>query len=647
MSNLTLEELVQEREWRKIAPNWDTATPDQLLEAFLHFCSKYWWIRHPERGRIKFELFDAQIECIRMWLNERYSIALKARQIGFSTLISTFCFWSTFFYPDRAVVMLSKTERDAVKLLEKAKYGSRFLPDWIKNRGPVMQINQTRMGFTNESYLESLPSASDPARGESVYTVVVDELGLLPNSEEAWAAIEPIADVGGRVIMLGTAHGEGNLFHKLWVGSQNRTNRFKGLFFPWWSGDRDQDWYEVKVRDLPPWQIAQEYPSDPDEAFLRSGHPVFNVDAIKAMEAVEPDRGYLTATLEGPVFNTAPNGPLRIWESPDPDMRYAIGADVAEGLDYGDFSVAQVIEAKTRRVVAVYHARVDADLFGSDILFNLGRWYNQALVGVESNNHGLTTNKALHRVGYTPLYKQRAVNRIGTPQPSEVLGWRTTTITKPLAIDELNKALRDGELAPVRQRHAHRTAWLHPRRRRQDARLPARRPGHGPGHRRPTVEIRVAARVPTGHHTTPRHVRLLREVHVRQAAPNSNRTATDPSSEPTTQGASDNGHRCQNAQAAQGQPQLMEEAVHPATRHPSRHRRSRHRRDADTCLDRSDHRHRRRRCRNRHLHRHQLHRRSHRRHGRRHRQGHHVRVGNLGHLPTRPDSRRDTVGQRA
>ena len=53
--------------------------------------------------------------------------------------------------------MLSKTERDAVKLLEKAKYGSRFLPDWMKYRGPVMQINQTRMGFSNESYLESPP----------------------------------------------------------------------------------------------------------------------------------------------------------------------------------------------------------------------------------------------------------------------------------------------------------------------------------------------------------------------------------------------------------------------------------------------------------------------------------------------------------
>lgn len=445
MSDYTLEELVQEREWRRIAPRWEDATLDEKVEAFRYFCSKYWWVRHPERGRIHFELFASQVEAVALWLQERYSICLKARQIGFSTLISTFCFWSTFFYGDRAVVMLSKTERDAVKLLEKAKYGARFLPDWMKHRGPVVQVNQTRMAMSNESYLESLPSASDPARGESVYTVVVDELGLLPNSEEAWAAIEPIADVGGRVVMLGTAHGEGNLFHKLWVGSQNHTNRFKGIFFPWWSGDRDENWYESKKRDLPDWQLAQEYPSDADEAFLRSGHPVFDVDTLRSLEAVEPMRGRLTMTESGPVFE-AEGGDLRVWEMPQTHMRYAIGADVAEGLEHGDFSVAQVIDAKSRRVVASYHARIDSDLFGSSILFMLGKWYNDALIGVESNNHGLVTNKSLVRVGYSPIYKQRPLNRATNVQASEILGWRTTSITKPVAIDELNRGLRDGEL---------------------------------------------------------------------------------------------------------------------------------------------------------------------------------------------------------
>ena len=66
-----------------------------------------------------------------------------------------------------------------------------------------------------------------------MFLVVVDEIGYLPNSEEAYAAIEPIADVGGRIIMLGTANGEGNLLHTLWVGAQTKGNRYASLFFPW------------------------------------------------------------------------------------------------------------------------------------------------------------------------------------------------------------------------------------------------------------------------------------------------------------------------------------------------------------------------------------------------------------------------------
>ena len=166
---------------------------------------------------------DAQIETVETWLNNRHVVVLKARQVGFSTLIATYAFWLTFFYPDRAVVLISKTERESAKLLQKAKYGYRFLPEWIKLRGPMRTENtQAKLTWSNESGIESLPSASDPGRGESVFLVVVDEIGYLPNSEEAYAAIEPIADVGGRIIMLGTANGEGNLLHTLWHGQPDR-----------------------------------------------------------------------------------------------------------------------------------------------------------------------------------------------------------------------------------------------------------------------------------------------------------------------------------------------------------------------------------------------------------------------------------------
>ena len=122
----SFEEIWNEKQWRRCAPKTDD--PDKLLAGFLYFCEHYWFIRHPDKGRIKFELFEAQVETVHSWLNYRYSLILKARQIGFSTLIAAYAFWLTFFYSDRSVLMLSRTEREAIKLLTKAKYGYQFLP---------------------------------------------------------------------------------------------------------------------------------------------------------------------------------------------------------------------------------------------------------------------------------------------------------------------------------------------------------------------------------------------------------------------------------------------------------------------------------------------------------------------------------------
>ena len=443
---MNISDLVNEKEWRA-CKGPANATTEELLVAFTHFCSTYWYIRHPERGRIVFEMREAQVETIEAWLNNRYSIVLKARQVGFSTLAAAYVFWATFFWPDRFVVMLSRTEREAAKLLLKSKYGYKMLPAWMRKKGPaVISDNQLKIVFNNDSSVESLPSGNDPARGESVYLVVIDEMAFLPNSDEAWASIEPIADVGGRVICLSTANGEGNIFHRLWVGSQTGTNQFKGVFFPWSAGDRDDNWYAAKKRELPDWQLAQEYPSDPDEAFIRSGRPVFDIDILRSLETVVPADGYLKDMPGKNVFEFREDGgALSIWEFPDPTMLYCIGADVAEGLGYGDYSTAHVINAYTEDVVAHWHGHIDPDLFGTDVLAALGYYFNSALIGVESNNHGLTTLKALQRVPYRNIYRQRRLGQ-RMPQPTEALGWRTTAASKPLAIDELSAAIRNGEM---------------------------------------------------------------------------------------------------------------------------------------------------------------------------------------------------------
>jgi hypothetical protein len=441
-----LNELVQEREWRLCRGPAD-ATTDEMLDAFTHFCMNYWSIKHPERGRILFEMRHAQRETVRAWLENRYSVVLKARQIGFSTLAAAYAFWLVYFQADRFVIMLSRTEREAMKLLQKSKYGYRWLPNWMRDRGPrLLTDHQLKMVFDNDSAIESLPSSNDPARGESVYLVIVDEMAFLPNPDEAWASIEPIADVGGRVICLSTANGSGNFFHQLWTGSQTGTNLFRGVFWSWDAGDRNQDWYEVKKRTLPEWQLHQEYPRSPDEAFIKSGNPVFDIDIINSLMASDPTVGilFVDGTTNQSAFKEYSDGPLRIWEFPEPDGVYVVGADVAEGLAHGDYSSAHIINAKNGMVAAHWHGRIEPDLFG-EMLAELGWMYNSALVGVENNNHGLTTLKALQRYGYKNIYRQRRLAQ-ARPTPTEILGWRTTASSKPLMIDELSAAIRQEEL---------------------------------------------------------------------------------------------------------------------------------------------------------------------------------------------------------
>ena len=440
---MEINELVQEREWRLCRAKKDDPV-DKQLDAFVHFCSEYWYIKHPERGRIKFELREAQRETVRSWLDNRYSVVLKARQIGFSTLAAAYCFWLAYFEPDRFMVMLSRTEREAMKLLQKSKYGYRWLPEWMKVRGPrLLTDHQLKMVFDNESAIESLPSSNDPARGESVYLVVVDEMAFLSNPDEAWASIEPIADVGGRVICLSTANGSGNFFHKLWVGSQTGTNQFKGVFWAWDAGDRNQDWYEVKRKSLPEWQLHQEYPRSPEEAFIKSGNPVFDIEIINSIQPMNPTVGVLV-TGDNARFIQGSEGPFRIWEEPEETSHYVVGADVAEGLSHGDYSSAHIINAATGMVAAHWHGRIDPDLFG-EMLAEIGLMYNGALVGVENNNHGVTTLKTLQRTGYRNIYRQRRLAQ-ARPVATTILGWRTSASSKPLMIDELAAAIRNEDI---------------------------------------------------------------------------------------------------------------------------------------------------------------------------------------------------------
>ena len=224
-------------------------------------------------------------------------------------------------------------------------------------------------------------------------------------------------------------------------------------------------YYRRKAKDFAatPERLPQEYPSTWEEAFIASGKNVFNPLALQEMEKdatpledvdyykITPleDRPYEEFELEQIPFeeNETPDdftykAPLKIWEKPKPYKEYVIGADVAEGLKEGDFSVATVVDVSTMAVVARWRGHCDPDKFG-EYLGALGTYYNYALIGVEVNNHGLTTVQKLRDTFYTNLYKRERGYDQDWEEPTSNLGWKTDMRTKRLMIDDLIKLVRE------------------------------------------------------------------------------------------------------------------------------------------------------------------------------------------------------------
>ncbi|KKM68976.1 hypothetical protein LCGC14_1455500 [marine sediment metagenome] len=136
-----------------------------------------------------------------------------------------------------------------------------------------------------------------------------------------------------------------------------------------------------------------------------------------------------------------------LWEKRVPNARYVIGADTAEGLPNGDWSVAYVlrrVNAEEAVQVAEFREHLLPDTFG-DVLHELAVHYNMAHVLIEKNNPGLTTILRVFRKGYVNLVQAWDVAQGKPPSGPRVagsFGWRTDGHSKPVLLGDLRGFLR-------------------------------------------------------------------------------------------------------------------------------------------------------------------------------------------------------------
>jgi len=421
------------------------------------------------KGKVKFELFDYQLETLKTFVDRRYVIVLKARQLGLTTLADAYALWLLLFRPGSNILLVSKDQPTADKALDLLKFMFRFLPAWMGPRIPELEVDSAReMVWRHPSGLKSRivsrPATKTVGAGETATLVMWDEAALASYQDESLRSLMPTTDAGGSMIVFSTARGGHNTFARLYRDAEAGRSEFAPVFHPWHvsrlmnkhagTGKKpDMGLYEGRRLQMAdkPWQFYAEYPSDPDEAFRQSGRTRFsNMPPVEEFDEY-PLRGMLIEENGLILFVNDPDGPLRL-AAPLSELAggpTVVAVDPSEGIggDYTAISAGYLDDAGRPARVAFWHdnltepaeAAKHAALLGRALQFR-GR---DALMVVEKQGgfgetiiHELRENwqyRNMYMHTYTGHRKKRREQTYGMPM---------THSRRPLVIDALAKWLQ-------------------------------------------------------------------------------------------------------------------------------------------------------------------------------------------------------------
>ena len=433
-------------------------------------------------------------------------IILKARQMGFSTYTEADCFHQTVTNKMFSSTIIAHEEQASQNLYNMFKRYFENLPDALRpmrkrnNAKELLFENPTTDDLEKRRNpgLQStvkVATAKNTATGRSqtINYLHASEVAFWDNPKETFTGLLQCVPHSAKstVIMESTANGVGDYFYDMWNNAVAGKNEFVPLFFAWFEMDeyslpfeteeekeefikevnyefKDEEGNTVHTEEYElmqdfgvsyeqlKWrrwcisnncncdveQFHQEYPSTPEEAFIASGRPRFNIGVLKQYrrQAKEGDIGRLEYSGNRVVFSPDPNGDVEIWKYPEEGKHYCIGADVAEGLITGDYSVCYVGDDDFD-ICLRYRTHIDPDLFGRELV-KIAKYYNEAYIGCENNNHGLTTLKAIQNEEYWNIFFTKTYDKIADTVTQKI-GWSTTSRTKPLMINKLAEFIRN------------------------------------------------------------------------------------------------------------------------------------------------------------------------------------------------------------
>ena len=401
-----------------------------------HFMKKYCNIQHPQRGRVIFNLYPFQEKVLHLLQENPYSIILKSRQLGISTLAAGYSLWLMVFHKDKNVLCIATKQETAKNMVTKVKFMYDNLPSWLKIGAE--ENNKLTLRLSNGSQIKATSASSDAGRSEAVSLLLVDEAAFIENIGEIWASAQQTLATGGGAIVLSTPYGTGNWFHKTWVSAESGENDFLPIKLPWYvHPERDETWRKRQDELLgDPRLAAQECDCD----FSTSGDVVFYNEWIEFLKET---------TVKDPIERRGADQNLWIWESADYSREYMIAADVARG-DGKDFSAAHVIDIQTNTQVAEYRGQMPPKEFGY-FLVGLASEYNNAMLVVENASIGWAALDSIIERGYRNLYHSPKSDQLTAESYLKVFegnsemtpGFTMSMRTRPLVVNKFREYVGD------------------------------------------------------------------------------------------------------------------------------------------------------------------------------------------------------------
>lgn len=406
-------------------------------------------------------------------------IILKARQIGFSTLTEGLIFHACATRRNVNALIVAHREDATANIFRMSKLFYDELPAPVK---PMLRAsNAQELVFENPSKLRSerearpglrsrIRCATAGGRGigrsDTLQCVHLSEYAFWPDGADGKAStlagiLQAVPSLPGTMVVIeSTANGFED-FKERWDAAVAGENDFEPVFFAWFENpdysmpvvpgtewtpeERDlKAAYQLTDEQLQwrRWCIAnncggsldmfrQEYPASPGEAFLHSGTGVFdNEQIVLRLERLPGPAG--RGEFADGEWTESETGAITLYELPEEGVPYVLGGDTAgEGSDY---FTAIVIDNVSGRIVAKLRQKYSEPEYVRQI-YALGRFYNDALVAIETNFSTYPVMK-LQEMEYPNQYSREREDTY-TRQMRKSYGFRTDRQSRPRAIANL------------------------------------------------------------------------------------------------------------------------------------------------------------------------------------------------------------------